>query len=63
MLFTFIHDTPSLITVCLCDGTLKLVDKIGNVMLTSSVILQNVLYAPDFKHNLLSIEKLLDQNQ
>ncbi|XP_074267204.1 uncharacterized protein LOC141590514 [Silene latifolia] len=36
------------------DGTLKIVFKIGDVHLTSDILLHDVLYLPDFKQNLLS---------
>ncbi|WOG98596.1 hypothetical protein DCAR_0417940 [Daucus carota subsp. sativus] len=38
------------------------VSQVGTVMLTPSITLQHVLYVPEFKHNLLSVGKLLDQN-
>lgn len=54
MLFTDIHNISQPITICLPDGSNKIVNLIGNVMLTSNILLQNVLYVPNFKHNLLS---------
>lgn len=62
MLFTIIQDTPKLITICLHNGTLKLVDNIGNLMLKPNVILQ-YMYVSYFRHNLVSVDKLLDQNK
>ncbi|KAK9689148.1 hypothetical protein RND81_09G038700 [Saponaria officinalis] len=50
------------IMVGLPDGTTKLVTYIGEVTIHSDIILHDVLYIPDFKHNLLSVGKLLAQN-
>ncbi|KAK9668023.1 hypothetical protein RND81_13G029800 [Saponaria officinalis] len=44
------------------DGTVKLVYQFGDVMLNPSLVLQDVLVVPEFKHNLLSVSKLLDHN-
>lgn len=63
MLFTDIHNIPQPITIYLPDSSYKIVTQIENIMLTSNILLQNVLYVPYFKHNLLSIDKLLDQNK
>ncbi|XP_057250098.1 uncharacterized protein LOC130591180 [Beta vulgaris subsp. vulgaris] len=50
------------IKVGLPDGTTKLVHIIGTVNLTDNIILKNVMLIPDFTHNLLSVSKLLAQN-
>ena len=42
------------------DGTMKIVNHIGDIMLTEGLHLKNVLYVPDFKHNLLSLSRLLE---
>ncbi|XP_074306034.1 uncharacterized protein LOC141641259 [Silene latifolia] len=41
------------------DGTIKIVHKAGKLRLNAHIILHNVLIVPDFKENLLSVEKLL----
>lgn len=46
---------PMPIKIVLPDGFVKLV-------LTPTITLNYVLYVPEFKHNLLSVGKLLDQN-
>jgi len=45
--------------VILPDGSIKSVTKVGQIPLQSNLVLQNVLYVPEFKFNLLSIGKLL----
>lgn len=51
------------IHIALPDGTLKIVDTIGTIILTPEITLYNVFFCPQFKHNLLSVGRLLDQNQ
>lgn len=46
-------------TILLLDGSKRLVDIIGKITLPPYISLRNVLYIPDFKHNLLSISRLL----
>ncbi|XP_048494249.1 uncharacterized protein LOC125494649 [Beta vulgaris subsp. vulgaris] len=53
---------PTPIKVGLPHGTTKLVTVFGIVNLTNKIILQHVLLIPDFNHNLLSVSKLLSQN-
>jgi len=50
------------INVILPDASIKIVTTIGQVSLLPNLTLHNVLYVPDFKYNLLSVSKLL-QNQ
>ncbi|KAF7825809.1 putative LRR receptor-like serine/threonine-protein kinase [Senna tora] len=45
-------------TVQLPDGITKRVQYVGNVILGGKLILRNVLYVPDFKYNLISVNKL-----
>ncbi|XP_074306275.1 uncharacterized protein LOC141641515 [Silene latifolia] len=47
------------IVVGLPDGTYKRVTIIGDIILSQDLILHKVLYIADFKHNLLSVGKLL----
>ncbi|XP_048496228.1 uncharacterized protein LOC125495523 [Beta vulgaris subsp. vulgaris] len=54
---------PQPIKVGLPDGKLKLVTHVGTVQFTSNFKLSNVFLLPDFKHNLLSVGKLLDEHQ
>ena len=49
--------------ITLPDGSLKTVTLGGNVQLDEKIMLRKVLYVPEFKFNLLSVTKLLaDQN-
>jgi len=48
--------------VTLPDATLKTVTTIGNIPISSSLTLHDVLYVPDFKYNLLSVGKFLTDN-
>ncbi|KAK9715038.1 hypothetical protein RND81_06G138700 [Saponaria officinalis] len=60
-----LHDLQQLskpILVCLPDGSVKSVHQTGKLQLTSSILLRHVLVVPDFKQNLLSVGRLLDQS-
>ena len=57
-LLSQIHDIATPIAICLRDGTIKLVNQVGIVLLTPWVTLHDVL-----QHNLLYVGKLLDQNK
>ncbi|KAK9714319.1 hypothetical protein RND81_06G086100 [Saponaria officinalis] len=45
------------------DGTTQSVTLIGDVILHPKITLRNLLYIPAFKHNLLSIGRLLDRER
>ncbi|KAK9706543.1 hypothetical protein RND81_07G133900 [Saponaria officinalis] len=47
------------ILVGLPDGTTRTVTKIGEVQIHPKILLHDVLFVPGFKHNLLSVGKLL----
>jgi len=49
------------VSVTLPDGTLKLVAQTGQVHFNQFLTLNNVLHVPEFKHNLLSVGKLLSE--
>lgn len=54
------HDFRNLrkpVGVGLPDGSMKLVRNVGNVRISDKLLLYDVLYIPDFKHNLLSVSK------
>ncbi|XP_074321433.1 uncharacterized protein LOC141657940 [Silene latifolia] len=60
--YPLLHNVKTLVKpiyVALPDGTLKQVFKTGQVYFTGSIMLQNVLYIPDFRQNLLSVGKLV----
>ncbi|XP_056698324.1 uncharacterized protein [Spinacia oleracea] len=50
------------IRVGLPDGNVKTVKEIGDVKLNDNVTLFDVLYVSDFKHNLLSVSKLVHKD-
>ncbi|XP_074288054.1 uncharacterized protein LOC141613213 [Silene latifolia] len=50
------------IPIGLPDGSVKHVFRVGDVCLTAKILLKNVLLIPDFKQNLLSVSKLIDDN-
>ncbi|XP_074299140.1 uncharacterized protein LOC141630175 [Silene latifolia] len=58
-LFVSFRNLPKPILIGLPDGTTKLVRHCGDIKISSSITLHDVLYVPDFKYNLLSIGKLL----
>ena len=45
--------------ITLPDGTIKRVSQVGQVRLCPNLTLDNVLYVPNFKFNLISVHKLL----
>lgn len=55
--FQEIHSNDSFITIP--DGTRIRITHIGNIKLTNSLELTNVLYASSFKFNLISVHKLV----
>ncbi|KAK9741079.1 hypothetical protein RND81_03G079800 [Saponaria officinalis] len=62
---SLLHDVKNLnksIMVDLPDGSIKLVKTIGKVFLTSKITLNKVLYVQDFKQNLLSVGKLIENS-
>ncbi|XP_056685295.1 uncharacterized protein [Spinacia oleracea] len=52
----------SLIKVGLPDGTQMTVDTIGDIILSDKLILNDVLLVHGFKHNLLSVGRLIEHN-
>ncbi|KAL2939372.1 Retrovirus-related Pol polyprotein from transposon RE1 [Bienertia sinuspersici] len=61
-LFASIKQLKNPIQVSLPNGTVTIVKHIGAIKLNPDVSLHNVFYIPQFKHNLLSVGKLLDYN-
>ncbi|XP_074300698.1 uncharacterized protein LOC141632000 [Silene latifolia] len=61
-LLSDVHVFAKPISVGLPDGSIKYVHKKGTVKLTHNIKLTNAFYLPDFRQNLLSISKLLDNN-
>ncbi|KAK9678222.1 hypothetical protein RND81_11G197300 [Saponaria officinalis] len=60
-----LHDITTLhkpIMVGLPDGTVKLVRRIGKMALTPLITLHKVLIVPDFRQNLLSVGRFIDDN-
>lgn len=61
-MFTSYYKLNHPIKIALPNDSMKLVDIIGSVILTPHITLTHELFAPEFKHNLLSVGRLLDQN-
>ena len=59
-LFTNITYLANPVHIILPDASLKTVTQIGEIALLPNLSLNNVLYVPKFKYNLLSVSKLLD---
>ena len=55
-------ELKSPIKVGLPDGSFRLVNKVGKVILTPDLILHNVLLVEEFKHNLMSIGQLVNKS-
>ncbi|WOH15415.1 hypothetical protein DCAR_0934954 [Daucus carota subsp. sativus] len=56
------HNLRSLdlpVKVGLSDGSVKIVDKMGDIKLSRRLTLYDVLYIDEFNHNLLSVSKLI----
>ncbi|KAL2923588.1 Retrovirus-related Pol polyprotein from transposon RE2 [Bienertia sinuspersici] len=51
------------VKIKLPDGTLKKVDKIGKIKVNENLELSNVLFVPEFKHNLMSVSKLIEEQK
>lgn len=47
------------IKIGLPDVTVQIVEKYGTVRISTGLVLENVLYMPVFKHNLISVSQLL----
>ncbi|KAL2893587.1 Retrovirus-related Pol polyprotein from transposon TNT 1-94 [Bienertia sinuspersici] len=59
-MFTKLNNLQRPLKIRLPDGNLKKVNKIGTVIVNKNLTLVNVLYVPDFKHNLMSVVKLVE---
>ncbi|KAL8161640.1 hypothetical protein V2J09_013129, partial [Rumex salicifolius] len=62
-LFSSIEPLSSPIRIGLPDGTTQLVEQYGIVQISDLFNLKNVLFMLAFKHNLLSVSKLLDDDK
>ncbi|XP_074310098.1 uncharacterized protein LOC141645801 [Silene latifolia] len=60
-LFCEFHAISKPYTVSLPNGDIVKIDTIGTVQIAYDLCLQNMLYVPSFKYNLLSISKLTKQ--
>ncbi|KAK9723739.1 hypothetical protein RND81_05G022100 [Saponaria officinalis] len=58
-LFTQIKMLNKPILVSFPDGSTKRVDYAGNVEIISQLVLNDVLFFPNFKHNLMLVHKIL----
>jgi hypothetical protein len=56
--FSTYHPSPSNKKISTADGTLVTVAGIGDIQITPSIILKNVLHVPKLSTNLVSIQKL-----
>lgn len=62
-LFLELKRTLRHVSVKLADKRIKEVTQEGSVGLSSKIILENVLYIPSFKYNLISVNKLTTTTQ
>ncbi|KAK9706598.1 hypothetical protein RND81_07G137900 [Saponaria officinalis] len=60
-LFSEIHIIPKPYSISLPNGHVVTINCVGTVILTPQITLQNVLFVPCFKFNLLSVGKLCKQ--
>ncbi|XP_074315096.1 uncharacterized protein LOC141651276 [Silene latifolia] len=58
-LFACLKKLQTPIKIGLPDGSIQMVTHSGNIHLNNDITLHNALYVPAFKHNLLSVGKLL----
>ncbi|KAK9668788.1 hypothetical protein RND81_13G086700 [Saponaria officinalis] len=61
-LFEDLKTLASPIQIGLPDGRIKLVHQVGKIRLDKHIVLQIGLFVPNFRHNLISVEKLIAQN-
>lgn len=61
-LLSNLRTLKSKVRVGLPDGSIKTVNEVGNVQLKYKLVLNDVFYISDFKHNLLSVSKLLQRS-
>ncbi|KAL2247832.1 UNVERIFIED_CONTAM: Retrovirus-related Pol polyprotein from transposon TNT 1-94 [Sesamum indicum] len=59
-LFHNLRQLDTVNSVKLPDGNLYKVEKVGDICIFAKLTLKNVLYIPDFKHNLLSVNTLCE---
>lgn len=62
-MFTEVAPTPYPISIKLPDGSIRQVTQMESINLTPKLVLQGVLYTPNFKFNLISINKLVTATQ
>ncbi|KAK9734809.1 hypothetical protein RND81_04G164700 [Saponaria officinalis] len=60
-LFSDIRTVSKPYAIFLSNGQFIIINSVGTVPITSEISLQNVLFVPSFKYNLLSISKLAKQ--
>lgn len=56
-------ETDNIVTITLPDQSCFIVQHVGDIRLTSDLILLNVLLVPNFTYNLLSVSALLKDDQ
>lgn len=61
--FDTLHTLHTPLKLHLRNGSVKLVTKRGDMFFAHNTILLNTLFAPNFKHNLLSISSLMRDNK
>jgi len=59
-LFTQKRELQRPILIKLSDGNTKTVTMVGNIKIHPNIVLKDVLYVKNFKYDLLSISKLLE---
>ncbi|KAK9690862.1 hypothetical protein RND81_09G159100 [Saponaria officinalis] len=61
-LFTNVKTLNKPISIGLPDGRIKAVCQVGDVKLQCGILLRDVFYVPDFRHNLMSVSRLLQNS-
>ncbi|XP_074318133.1 uncharacterized protein LOC141654924 [Silene latifolia] len=57
-LFMNLRKLNHYLCINLPDGRVKTITQIGDIRINASILLRNVLFVPDFRHNLLSVGRL-----
>lgn len=62
MFFDMLHDLQTPLKLHLPDGSIKTISQSGDITLPNNILLSNTLYTSHLNHNLLSVSRLMKDN-